>query len=162
LTLHGVIYTLHPSSARKPLDVRTEKVAWFGLALSLVGLAWFGGRLFDPALDATAVGRAGSAAHRVAVIALVWWVTLSVMTFASAAAWEDERDVAIRQRAGGLAYGFLLTALTVGTLGAGYGLRDWVGAIDALRAAQALLALPLATAAVQSLVQVVLYRRQAR
>lgn len=141
---------------------RQETFAWFVLLGSLLGLAYFGVRLSDPALGALPADELRAALHRSAVMAVVMWVTLAAMTFASRLQGEDERDIAIRHRAGGLAYGFLLACLVVATLALGFGQRAFVPSIDAIPAAHVLLLMLLGAAFVQSLAQVALYRRDAR
>lgn len=135
-----------------------EKVAWLVAALAAVCVAALasdvvqGGAVLD--------GVAASGGYRGGVMALLIWVACAAMSFSVRGSWEDERDQAIRHRAGGVAYAFALTMLAAATLALGYGRHRWVEHLSAIPLARGLLLLLAATALLQAVVQIVLYRRQ--
>lgn len=136
----------------------SEKVAWLVAAFAAVCVATLaadaaqGGALLD--------GASASAWYRAGVMALVIWVACAAMSFNFRSSWEDERDDAIRHRAGGVAYAYALAMLTAATLALGYGRQSWIEHLAAVPLARALLLLLASTALLQALVQILLYRRQ--
>jgi hypothetical protein len=133
-----------------------ERIAWIVLAGALAALGYFAFALGQG--DGPMLGRA---LHRTLVMGVVIWSAVAFMTYVGTPAWEDERDAAIRHRAGGIAYGFVLAALVVGALALGYGQNAWLEPLTPVLLSNLAMALLLATAALQALVQVVMYRRDA-
>lgn len=136
----------------------SEKVAWWVAVFAALCVAALaadavqGGALLDRV--------AASGGYRGGVMALLIWVACTAMSFNFRSAWADERDDAIRHRAGGLAYAYALAVIAIATLALGYGRQNWIEHLSAVPLARALLLLLASTALVQALVQVVLYRRQ--